>query len=364
MHRGHAGERGARPFRWSQRRAYAAVDLGTNNCRLLVARPARRGFRVIDSFSRIVRLGEGRAATGELSTQAMDRCLEALEVCAEKIYRHCVERVRSVGTEACRQALNGDAFIARAEAATGLGLEVVSPREETRLALAGCAPLLDRAVPRALVIDIGGGSTELMWLRLEHRQDPQLVGIMSLPFGVVTMVGRYNAAATTPEAFAAMMTEVDQPLTDFDSIHRIRDEIAAGNVQMLGTSGTVTTLAGIHLDLQAYDRQRIDGLTLSFEAAMEACHRLLAMSPDEREVPPCIGPDRAEFVLAGCAIFEAVLLAWPVDRLVVADRGLREGILLNMMRENRTQRGYLARPRGGAGARIRTPSGPPDIHST
>ncbi|MBI4182559.1 MAG: Ppx/GppA family phosphatase [Proteobacteria bacterium] len=336
-------------------RAYAALDLGTNNCRLLIARPAHRGFRVVDSFSRIVRLGEGLAATGDLSAAAIERCLAALALCAEKIRRQGAPRVRCVATEACRRAASGDAFVARVRAETGLVLETISAREEARLALVGCAPLLDPALPRALVIDIGGGSTELMWLRLERGREPSLVGISSLPIGVVTMAERYGGVRSDHAIFAAMMAEVGERLGAFEAIYRIRHEIAAGKVQMLATSGTVTTLAGIHLGLDCYDRQRIDGTTLTFEAALDACRRLVAMSPEERSLHPCIGPDRAEFVIAGCAIFEAVRATWPVGRLVVADRGLREGILLSMMREDRQRRG-----RGGVPPRAApTAAAPP-----
>ncbi|MDW8443258.1 MAG: hypothetical protein RML45_02265 [Acetobacteraceae bacterium] len=144
---------------------YAALDLGTNNCRLMIAAPAGRGFRVVDSFSRMVRLGEGLAASGRLCEAAMERTLEALAVCAEKVARHRVRRLRAIATEACRKAENGPRFLERVRAETGIGFEVIGPREEAELAVESCASLLAGPEPRALLFDIGGGSTELAWIR-------------------------------------------------------------------------------------------------------------------------------------------------------------------------------------------------------
>ena len=309
---------------------FAALDLGTNNCRLLVATPAPGGFRVVDAFSRIVRLGEGMGTSGMLSEAAMERTIEALKVCAAKIRRQGVARARMVATEACRRADNCQDFIDRTRRATGLDLEIISSGEEARLSLAGCAPLLDATRPWALVFDIGGGSTELSWARLVDGR-PEIAGCVSLPLGVVTLGERFPHGC--PQGYADMVAEVRAFLDPFDAQHGISAVLADGGVQMLGSSGTVTTLAGVHLDLQRYDRNQVDGYRLAFGAIEEVTRRIAVMPIGERERHPCIGRERADLVLAGCAILEAICRRWPVGSVRVADRGVREGILLALMAE-------------------------------
>jgi exopolyphosphatase/guanosine-5'-triphosphate,3'-diphosphate pyrophosphatase len=322
--------------RSSDEAAYAALDLGTNNCRLLVARPTGEvppaaPFRVVDAFSRIVRLGEGLAASGRLSEAAMARTVEALKVCAEKIASHRVAGARSIATEACRRAANCAEFMARVAAETGIALEIITAQEEARLVVAGCAPLLDPRIPFALVFDIGGGSTELVWAALADGAPPRIIDSLSLPHGVVTLSDRYGGRDVSEATYAAMVDEIASALAGIEERHRIASRIAAGEVQMLGSSGTVTTLAAVHLNLRHYSRRRIDGTVLRFDDLRRASRRLAAQSHDERASNPCIGIERADLVLAGCAILEAICRLWPVGRLRVADRGIREGILLGLV---------------------------------
>lgn len=319
-----------RPFRMRAPEVYAALDLGTNNCRLLVAKPSGDGFRVIDAFSRIVRLGEGVTGSGRLSEAAMERTIAALRICAAKMRRRQVTRARNVATEACRRAANGLEFLDRARHETGLHLDIITSGEEARLAVAGCASLLTADATRALVFDIGGGSTELMWLSRDGRRAPKLESWISLRSGVVTLAERYGGRNVSHDAFEAMIGDVAAELAPFAA----RNALAAGaaGVQMLGTSGTVTTLAGVHLDLARYERDRVDGLWLDFGAADAVARRLRAMSYEQRAAHPCIGRERADLVIAGCAILEAIRRAWPVPKLRVADRGVREGVLLSLMR--------------------------------
>ncbi|MBV9522459.1 MAG: Ppx/GppA family phosphatase [Alphaproteobacteria bacterium] len=316
---------------WAE--VYAALDLGTNNCRLLVARGAGGGFRVIDAFSRIVRLGEGLSASGVLSEAAMQRTLEALKVCAAKIAHRGVTRARYVATAACRRAANCGTFLERVRETTGIAIETITTEEEARLAVAGCAPLLDRRQPYAIVFDIGGGSTELVWLRLpaQSGRHAEILGSISLPFGVVTLTERYGGDVIAPDRYAAMVREAAASMADFAIRHEIARQLAAGTVQMLGSSGTVTTLAGIQLDLPRYIRNVVDGSMLGFAAIAAISARLAAMSCAERAAHPCIGSERADLVVAGCAILAAICALWPVGRLRVADRGVREGILLNLV---------------------------------
>jgi exopolyphosphatase / guanosine-5'-triphosphate,3'-diphosphate pyrophosphatase len=309
---------------------YAAVDLGTNNCRMLVARPDRAGFRVVDCFSRITRLGEGLAASGRLSDDAMTRTVEALKHCADRMTRNRVSRARMVATEACRRAANHRHFTDRVAASTGLILDIITPTEEASLALAGCASLLAPNLPWALVFDIGGGSTEMMWV--SHRPGHRTIeGVVSLPLGVVTLAESHGCELGTASGYQRVVADVTARLAPFEAHHRIGARLEAGNVQMLGTSGTVTTLAALHLDLDRYDRSVVDGITLSFADIATVTDRLATMSTGDRARHPCVGPERADLVLAGCAILEAMCRLWPLGSLRVADRGVREGLLLTMM---------------------------------
>lgn len=317
------------------RPAYAAIDLGTNNCRLLVARPEGSSFRVVDAFSRIVRLGEGLDANGTLSEAAIRRTLSALRVCASKIRGNGVVTTRSVATEACRKAANGQHFLARVQAETGLALEIISTHEEARLALTGCMALLEPAYSHALVFDIGGGSTELIWIDLTKSGEENILGTLSLPCGVVNLSERHGGKELTRDGYEEIVASVADLLRPFEQAHGIVPRLAGGSVQMLGTSGTVTTLAALHLGLSCYDRRRVDGCHLTFAELDAVMTRLAAMTYEERTRLPCVGRPRADLVLVGSAILDAICRLWPVGRLRVADRGLREGILLGLMQGHR-----------------------------
>jgi exopolyphosphatase/guanosine-5'-triphosphate,3'-diphosphate pyrophosphatase len=332
--------------------AFAALDLGTNNCRLLVGTPAGNGFRVIDSFSRIVRLGEGLHHTGRLSQDAMERAMAALHGCAARLARRPVRAVRAIATEACRRAVNGDEFLARVRSETGLPIDVISSREEVELALESCAPLLRKGGRRALLFDIGGGSTELAWVRLPPHGRPELIGYVSLPVGVVTLAERFASDGDDVAGFGAMRDDVIARLRPFEQVHCIGHEIRQGGVRFLGTSGTVTTLAGIALDLPRYSRPAVDGRVLSRAAADAALQRLRALGRTGLAEHPCVGPERADFVLPGCAIFAAIYTLWPAPEIVVADRGLREGMLLRMIRGERSHPRRPLRPAHVAPAQV------------
>ena len=319
---------------------FAALDLGTNNCRLLVARPSGQGFRVIDAFSRVVRLGDRLGTTGELALTAMDRTVEALQVCAGKLRRRSVTGFRGVATEACRRARNGGAFVARVAVETGLSLEIIEAREEAMLALTGCSPLLDMSVPYALLFDIGGGSTEVTFLRYDGSGDAYgachdgwtIVESVSLGLGVVVLAERLGHDVVSADAYETQVEETAAKLAAFEAAHDISAKLTSGQVQMLGTSGTVTTLSGIHMNLPRYERSLVDGSWLELTAIRGICASLRLLDRAGRAANPCIGMERTDLVLAGCAILEGILRVWPVPKLRVADRGLREGILLNLMR--------------------------------
>jgi exopolyphosphatase / guanosine-5'-triphosphate,3'-diphosphate pyrophosphatase len=313
----------------------AALDLGTNNCRLLVARPRGEGFRVVDAFSRIVRLGEGLGDSGSLSRAAMDRTIEALKVCAAKMRRQGVTHGRSVATEACRRAENCADFLSRVERETGIEIEIITNQEEAALAFAGCAPLLMRAPRRALAFDIGGGSTEVGCLELVDGAPPRLTAWHSIPVGVVVLAERHGTGRITQDVYETMVAETTRLLSEFAAARALSAAAVAGELQMLGTSGTITTLCGVHLDLPHYDRNRVDGSSLDFATIEKISQRLAGMGWEERAAIACIGRERADLVVAGCAILAAICRLFPVGRLRVADRGVREGILLGLLARGR-----------------------------
>ncbi len=321
------GERGG----WNARRAYAAIDLGTNNCRLLIAKPAADGFVVVDAFSRVVRLGEGLGQSGRLSDAAMDRAVAALSICADKLRRRHVALARSVATEACRKASNGPAFIERVRRETGIVLDIITAEEEARLAVLGCHILLEPGDGPALIFDIGGGSTELVLVD-SSGPVPDILDWMSVPWGVVTLTESERFDADDPQeraaAYARMRDRVMQGFAPFAS--RL-PHLPDADRRLLGTSGTVTTLASLHLDLPCYNRDAIDGLIVPSESMRAISTRLAGMSLQQRRELPCIGKERADLVVAGCAILESILDIWPALRLGVADRGIREGILRALM---------------------------------
>jgi len=314
---------------------YAALDLGTNNCRLLIARPTVDGFRVVDAFSRIIRLGEGIAASRRISEAAITRAVEALLVCRDKMRARGVMRARLIATEACRAAENGEIFRSRVAAEAGVELEIIDSATEARLAATGCTELFDPAALGVILFDIGGGSSELVRLGppgagRRGPPKPDIVGWASLPVGVVTLAERYGGTAVSREIYDAMVEEVAVFVEKFAAAH----PCDLDGFHMLGTSGTVTTIAGVYLKLKRYDRRRVDGCWLSDDEISGVVAELMAMSFDERAANPCIGVERADLVLAGCAILDAIRRAFPCPRLRVADRGLREGMLVEMMRED------------------------------
>ncbi|TPF77202.1 Ppx/GppA family phosphatase [Brucella gallinifaecis] len=315
---------------------YAALDLGTNNCRLLIASPTRPGqFRVVDAFSRIVRLGEGLSATGRLSDQAMQRAIDALKICHDKLAARKIRRARLIATEACRAAENGEEFLARVREETGLELEIVDRQTEARLAVSGCGTLVTRETDAVVLFDIGGGSSEIALIDVSQRRSPRLAEHItawtSLPVGVVTLAEHFGGRNVTQQSFDAMVDHVTQLLSGFSERNSLGKLTIGSRFHLLGTSGTVTTLAGIHLGLERYDRRRVDGMWMQSHDVTQMTNRLLSWDFEARVANPCIGADRADLVLAGCAILDAIRNVWPSEKLLVADRGLREGILTELM---------------------------------
>ena len=350
-------DRGAGPI--------AALDLGTNNCRLLVARPDGAGFSVVDAFSRAVRLGEGVEGSNLLSDEAQDRALKALRICAGKIRHHRVRDHRIVATEACRRAANGRNFVRRVNKETGLSLDIISPEEEARLAVAGCAPLIDTSAEQLLVFDIGGGSTELIWIDMsgtpETRRESLIRSLaplgrgrqqtdtaraaaahisdwISVPMGVSTLHDRFADTSNTPARFRMMSEHFEAALASFGPYAATSDQDLTRNLQIVGVSGTATTFGALHLGLKSYDRTRVDGLWLPADGAGVVADRLLHMAANDRATHPGIGRGRSELVISGAAILMTILRIWPAKRLRIADRGLREGILYGLLQARKDRR--------------------------
>src|SRR5438876_11200126 len=315
---------------------YAALDLGTNNCRLLVARPTEDSFCVIDAFSRIIRLGAGVSSSGRISDAAIDRAVEALAICRDKMRNRGVTRARLIATEACRAAQNGTEFRARIAGEVGLELEIIDRETEATLAATGCTPLMDPRAHAVVLFDIGGGSSELVWLERSPPARgepplPRIKGWASLPVGVVTLAERHGGHEVTREIYMGMIAEVAALVDGFVAAH---GGLKGDHVHLLGTSGTVTTIAGVHLELPRYERRRVDACWMTDDEVTRVIERLLGWSHEDRVANACIGAERADLVLAGCAILDAIRRAFPCERVRVADRGLREGMLVQMMRED------------------------------
>jgi len=336
-------------------RRYAAIDLGTNNCRLLVAVPQKEGFRVVDAFSRIVRLGEGVSQTGMLSDAAMERTIEALKICRDKIENRRVTAVRCIATQACRGAGNGEAFLKRIKDETGLDFELITTEQEAALAVRGCMDLTDPRADAALVFDIGGGSTEISWVVKKSGDDItnavfKLEAWTSIPIGVVTASERFGGAHLTREEYEKIVDTIALEVTRFTGADHLKPLFEAGRGHLLGTSGTVTSLAGVHLGLKKYMRKEVDGIWLASERALSISEKLRSMGFEARQKEPCIGQERADLVVPGCAILEGILKAWPASRIRVADRGLREGILAELIAGDRRRKRRRRRGRGKGGS--------------
>ncbi len=312
---------------------FAAIDLGTNSCRLLIARYDGQ-LRIIDSYSKVVRLGENLPQSGILSNEAIDRTLKALKICKEKIISNNVTHLRAVTTEACRRAKNGQNLVDRIHNELGIDMKIISTHEEAELALLGCIGVLQKNIPYAIAFDIGGGSTEVMWVRIKEESPGfEIIDSISIPFGVVTLSDSYASHATSPVIYEQIRQKLHDDLSTFSEKYDIQSYIDKAEVQMIGTSGTVTTLAAIFLKLSRYDRYVVDGIYLQTKDIHNVAHEILTMPVKERNAHPCIGAGRTDLVITGAAILEGILDAFPTRWLRVADRGVREGILMNLVQQ-------------------------------
>ncbi len=325
----------ARRFDEQARPVYAAIDLGTTSCRLVIASPTPTSFQVIETFSKVTRLGEGIIQDNELSRQAIRRTVAALKVCAGVINEYApIHRSRFVATAACRRAKNCQEFLAQVKKETGLSIEIISSKEEARLAVVGCIPLLNRCIKRTLVFDIGGGSTEISLARITNTGKTFIEGFVSLPYGVVTISEAFPSKDLTDLAYNTIIERTHKILKEFDEKHGIFQAIQNQEIQVIGTSGTVTVLGAVHLNLTRYNRSAVDGISISKRDIDRAITKIKMLGDEGRKKHPCIGAQKADLTMAGCAIIEALCTFWPISEITVADRGIREGILLDLMHRN------------------------------
>lgn len=317
---------------------YAAIDLGTNSCRLVVATPTTTSFRVVETFSKVVRLGEGIIQDNELSPKAMKRTVQALKVCRGVIDEYSpIVASRFVATAACRRAKNVAFFAEMVKRETGIDLEVISSREEARLSVVGCLPLLGRNIKRVLVFDIGGGSTQISLARVTDYGKTFIEGFVSLPYGVVTVSEAFAGHEMSTLEYTTVLERTVVYLKEFEEKHHIFEAIANQEIQVIGTSGTVTVIGAVHLKLPRYNRSAVDGIAISAPDIEATINRIKTMGSEGRCKHPCIGQSKSDLTLAGCAIIEALTTFWPISEITVADRGIREGILLDLMHARRVQ---------------------------
>lgn len=315
-----------------EQRNYAAIDLGTNSCRLVIATPTPSSFRIVETFSKITRLGEGIIKDNELSRPAIKRTVGALKVCAGVLAEYApIYRYRYVATAACRRALNCAEFIEGVKRETGLNIEIISSKEESRLAVVGCIPLLNRSIKRALVFDIGGGSTEISLARVTNSGKSFIEGFVSLPYGVVTISEAFPSQEMTNLAYNTIIERTHKILSEFEEKYNIMEAVRNQEIQIIGTSGTVTVLGAVHLNLPRYNRSAVDGLSITKQDIDRAISKIKRLGDEGRKKHPCIGAQKADLTMAGCAIIEALCSFWPISEITVADRGIREGILLDLM---------------------------------
>jgi len=311
---------------------YAAIDLGTNSCRLVIASPTPSSFRIVETFSKVTRLGEGIINDNILSKPAIKRTISALKVCSGVLEEYApIYRSRFVATAACRRASNCADFINAVKKETGLNIEIISPKEEARLAVVGCMPLLNRSIKRALVFDIGGGSTEISLARITNTGKTFIEGFVSLPYGVVTVSEAFPGSEMTELAYNTIIERTQSILADFEEQFQILDAIRNQEIQIIGTSGTVTVLGAVHLNLSRYNRSAVDGLSISTADLEKTISKIKRLGTEGRSRHPCIGSQKSDLTIAGCAIIESLLKFWPISEVTVADRGIREGILLDLM---------------------------------
>lgn len=316
---------------------YAAIDLGTNSCRLVIATPTPASFHVVETFSKITRLGEGIINDNELSKDAIKRTLAALKVCRGVLNEFApIMKQRFVATAACRRAKNCREFVDLVQREAGINLEIISSKEEARLAVVGCVPLLNRRIKRALVFDIGGGSSEISLARITNSGKTFIEGFVSLPYGVVTVSEAFPKQDMTDLAYDSIVERTQKILADFDARYGISEGIRKQEIQVIGTSGTVTVLGAVHLNLPRYNRSAVDGLSISGAELTKVIRKIKNIGDEGRRRHPCIGPQKADLTIAGCAIIEALTQFWHVSEITVADRGIREGILLDLMHHQST----------------------------
>ncbi len=303
------------------RSAIAAIDCGTNSTRLLIA---DADGRVVDREMRITRLGQGVDASGRLAPDAIARCVDVLAQFRGTMDRHGVSRGRLVATSAVRDASNGDEFLGAAAATTGLTPELLTGGEEGRLSLAGAVGELDPGDGPFLVLDIGGGSTEL--IAGDGPDDPRLAAV-SLQLGCVRVSERFlSSDPPTARELADAEAEI---ATQLESASTTSSRFGAAR-RLVGLAGTVSTLASLQLGLVEYQRDRIHHTKLRAAAVEEWWRRLAAESAPARLKRPGMEAGREDVIVGGTMILAAVMRTFGFAECLVSEADILDGLIASM----------------------------------
>jgi exopolyphosphatase/guanosine-5'-triphosphate,3'-diphosphate pyrophosphatase len=324
-----------------------------------------RRLKVIDSFAKIISLGEGIKQTGVLSEEAIERTIVALRACKKKLDSHRIYKMRAVATEACRQASNTKSLIERVNSEIGVDLEVISPQEEARLVLKGCSGVISDEKNYGILMDIGGGSTEVVWLKINKgmtRPTISVIDSISLPFGVVTISDTYTHSKNNQEIYTVLRKNILSTIDTFMKKNNIRTNFSKGDVQVITSSGTTTTLGSLTLGLSTYDRSSVDGKDFSSKKIVEVGEELLSRYLSSTPTTVKLGKEknfitnkffdhvldksseefkifaynRMGLLAAGVVIINSILESIGDCLVRIADRGVREGILYDLMDSLRT----------------------------
>lgn len=304
----------------------AAIDLGTRNCRLIIAKHHGGQIEIVDLFSRFVCLGEGVAQSRRLGRKAMERTITVLKQCAKRLSHYPNVVFSGVTTDAVRRAENAQSFLRRVARETGLKLEMIDEKEEAYYEVLGCARVLDMRKKRHIIFDIGGGSSEIILCSLDQEKRVRIDEMLSLPYGVVNLYESVDKLTFT--SYTSIVEEVQNLCRRFLVAHL--GDLASQDVsafQVIGTSGTTTTVAAMHHNLKMYDRERVDGTSLCFEDVQKVIHYVQSLSPAERRSNAFCGHVEDDLVLTGFAILEGILRAVPCMYFTVTDAGVRDGLI-------------------------------------
>lgn len=307
---------------------FASIDLGTNTVRLLVVTGNSKGFTTLHSNQLITRLGEGLSHSGILKDIAMERTIKAVLDFKREASKYSPFAIWVAATSAVREAKNRNEFIEKIREVTGLELEVIPWEEEARRTLLGVFSGLDGNIKKAIVFDIGGGSTEYIL-----TVDKRLVKSVGTALGVVHLSEKYIRKDPVDDGELIILESV---ITN--KIRNVKSQLhdvlcTMHDVRLIGTAGTVTTIAALDLNLHPYDPAKVNGYVLNIENVKEILKKLKNMTLEERRNIPALESGREDLIIPGAVIVIKTMEIFGFNEMIVSDYGLREGIILAKMSE-------------------------------